>query len=353
MNLLITGIAGFVGSRLALLLPQLLNAVTIVGIDNLSRRGSEINLPILKKAGIQFFHGDIRNPEDLAELPPVDWIIDCAANPSVLAGLKGGSGQLVSHNLIGTLHLLEKCRREQCGFLMLSTSRVYSISALASIPMIETESRFTPDPHHLFPQGFSLAGINELFSTQAPISLYGATKLASEIMVAEYSTTYQFPAWINRCGVIAGGGQFGKIDQGIFAYWIYQWILDRPLAYIGFNGTGKQVRDFLSPQDLANLIAKQITNPQQNAPIILNLGGGLSSSFSLKELSQYCHEKTGFQKSISAVSETRPFDIPYYVSDNSEATRHWYWQPEAKSSDVLDEIFSWAYEHQSLIENGF
>ena len=151
MRILITGIAGFVGSRLALSLAERYPDWTIAGIDNLSRRGCEINLPLLRGRGVKFIHGDVRNREDVDELPEADWLIDCAANPSVLAGIEGGASQLVQHNLVGTLNLLEKCRRDTCGFLMLGTSRVYSIEALAGISMRQRGDRFEPDAISDFP----------------------------------------------------------------------------------------------------------------------------------------------------------------------------------------------------------
>jgi CDP-paratose 2-epimerase len=93
-----------------------------------------------------------------------------------------------------------------------------------------------PTSAQAMPIGFSELGVSENFSTTAPISLYGATKLASEVMALEYATMFDFPLWIDRCGVIAGAGQFGKPDQGIFSFWIYQWLLGKPLKYIGFGG---------------------------------------------------------------------------------------------------------------------
>lgn len=266
MKILITGVAGFVGSRLAEAIANAMEGVTLVGIDNLSRRGSETNLPLLRKIDYQFIHGDVRSVDDIAELPKVDWIIDCAANPSVLAGIRGGSTQLVGHNLIGTLNLLEKCRRDSSGFLMLSTSRVYSIKALCSIALKEEKFRFIPDGSQGFPIGFSSNGISEASSTIAPILLYGATKLASEMMALEYASTFEFPVGIDRCGVIARAGQFDKIDQGIFSFWIYQWMLGKQLSYIGFGGGGKQLRDFLCPQNLARLICMQLAQPDKNVP---------------------------------------------------------------------------------------
>jgi CDP-paratose 2-epimerase len=350
MKILITGIAGFVGSRLAEYFKINLPDCEIIGIDNLIRRGSETNLPLLKELGCKFFHGDIRVTDDINELPKVDWIVDCAANPSVLAGINGGTSQLIGHNLQGTLNILEKCRKDNAGFILLSTSRVYAIDALNQIPLQEDATRFSVKESTELPSGFTNEGVTESFSTVAPVSLYGATKLASEVMALEYASTFGFPIWVNRCGVIAGAGQFGKIDQGIFSFWIYQWLLERPLGFIGFGGKGKQVRDFFSPEDLGNLLLKQINKPSHNAPKIINAGGGLKSAMSLLELNDYCKQQFGFDKTIKTESETRPFDLPYYVTDNSQVNKYWDWSPKQSATQILDDIVSYArYNKEKLL----
>jgi len=353
MRILITGVAGFVGSNLAEFIVNNWENIIVFGIDNLSRRGSEINLARLKSIGCKFIHGDVRIADDVASLPKVDWIIDCAANPSVLAGVGGGAAQVVGHNLVGTLNLLEKCRRDGCGFMLLSTSRVYSIEAQYKIPLQEAGSRFSPDASQPFPVGFSRDGLNEEFSTTPPLSFYGATKLASEVMALEYANAYDFPIWINRCGVIAGAGQFGKIDQGIFSFWIYQWILGNPLAYIGFGGKGKQVRDCLSPEDLGRLVCRQLAQPDRDAPKIINVGGGEERAMSLCELSHFCSERLGIKREIKSVPETRMFDVPYYVTDTRRVRQVWDWQPKVRATEILNEIADWAYMNQSIIAAGF
>jgi CDP-paratose 2-epimerase len=175
--------------------------------------------------GIKFLHGDIRLASDFETMPRVDWVIDAAANPSVLAGVDGltSSRQLVEHNLQGTVNILEYCRRSGAGFVLLSTSRVYSIASLAEIAVEPVDEAFRLKPDQQLPYGLSETGVSESFSTTPPLSLYGSTKLASEILALEYGETYGFPVWINRCGVLAGAGQFGRSDQGIFAYWINAW----------------------------------------------------------------------------------------------------------------------------------
>ncbi len=180
----------------------------IVGIDNLIRPGSEQNRRHLAKLGIQIVAGDIRVASDMEGLPPADWVIDAAANPSVLAGVDGktSSRQLVEHNLVGTLNMLEYCRQHSAGFVLLSTSRVYSIAPLAKLDLTESDNAFQLSTNRPYPPGLSAAGVSEDFSIAPPVSLYGSTKIASEFLALEYGETFQFPVWINRCGVMAGAG---------------------------------------------------------------------------------------------------------------------------------------------------
>ena len=240
MRILITGACGFVGSTLAAGLKDGWPRWELIGLDNLVRAGSEMNRGALRRRGIKVVHGDIRNPGDLETLPRCDWILDAAANPSVLAGVDGrtSSRQLIEHNLTGTINLLEMARKWAAGFVMLSTSRVYSIRELAAIPMKVNRDRFQPRPVGAAVRGLSRRGIAEDFPAEPPLSLYGSTKRASEILACEYAEAFGFPASINRCGVLAGAGQFGKADQGIFSFWIHSWRERRPLKYVGFGGVG-------------------------------------------------------------------------------------------------------------------
>jgi CDP-paratose 2-epimerase len=350
MRLLITGVCGFVGSQLAHALKARHADLELFGIDNLMRRGSETNLAPLGKLGCVVTHGDIRNPEDLAELPRCDWVLDCAAIPTVLAGVSSGASQLVGHNLTGTLNLLEKCRVDGAGLVILSSSRVYSIDELNAIPLLPEGNRFRLDDSRPAPGGFSARGVSETFSTRAPVSLYGATKLAAEIMALEYGSAFGLPIWVDRCGVIAGPGQFGRIDQGIFSYWIYQWLLGKPLSYIGFGGRGEQVRDLIAPVDLAALIDKQLRSPTARAPRVVNAGGGVARSMSLAELSAFCAENVGPAPALGRQAETRRYDIPYFVTDSALAEATWDWAPQEPLSETLASILRWARAHRDLLD---
>jgi CDP-paratose 2-epimerase len=349
MRVLITGVCGFVGSQMAHELKRRFTDLELVGIDNLARRGSETNIAPLKRIGCAVVHGDVRNAEDVMELPRCDWIVDCAANPSVLAGVDGGTSQLVAHNLGGTLVLLEKCRRDASGIVILSSSRVYAIDQLNAIPLATSGSRLVIDERRPMPPGSSELGISEAFSTAAPVSLYGATKLASEVMALEYGAAFGLPVWIDRCGVIAGAGQFGRIDQGIFSFWIYQWLLGKPLSYIGFGGRGQQVRDFIAPSDLAALMEKQLRAPTASVPRLVNVGGGVARSMSLAELSAFCREEIGAAPDPRGATETRRYDIPWFVTDTTLARSVWDWEPRESREETLTGIVRWARANQDAL----
>jgi len=340
MRILITGICGFVGSTLARSLLEQLPGLQLTGLDNFIRPGSEANRDWLKKAGVQLVHADLRNASDLEGLPAVDWVIDAAANPSVLAGAdkRTSTRQLNEHNLVGTLNLLEYCRAHQAGLVLLSTSRVYSIPPLAALPVEVRDHAFRPAAGAQLAPGLSAEGIAEDFSTLAPVSLYGATKLASEAIALEYGEHFGLPVFINRCGVMAGAGQFGRADQGIFAYWINSWLRQRPLKYIGFGGQGHQVRDCLHPRDLVPVLTKQFSAPRLPvADRIVNLSGGTASAMSLRQLSDWCATRFG-PREIPADPAPRPFDLPWIVLDSRKARRLWNWQPVTPTTQILEEI---------------
>jgi CDP-paratose 2-epimerase len=342
MTILITGICGFVGGTLARSLLESRPGLEIIGLDNFIRPGSETNRAQLKGLGVKLIHGDIRTASDLETLPKIDAVIDAAANPSVLAGVDGltSSRQLVEHNLYGTVNLLELCKRHRAAFVLLSTSRVYAIAPLAGLPVEIDNHAFRPalDRERL-PSGLTRAGVDETFSTTAPISLYGSTKLASEALALNYGETFGFRVFINRCGVLAGAGQFGRPDQGIFAYWLNSHLRRRPLSYIGFDGQGHQVRDCLHPRDLVPLLFAQLDHPTLR-PVqerIINCAGGSASAMSLRQLTAWCDDAFG-PHAVGSRPEPRPFDIPWMVLDSSRAETIWGWKPSIATTDILQEI---------------
>jgi len=328
MKVLITGACGFVGAALSQTLYESVSDLELWGFDNLSRPGSEENRRRFSEWG-RLVHGDVRAVCDIEVLPAVDWVIDAAANPSVLAGLGAGvsSRQLMEGNLGGTQNMLEYCRRTGAGLVLLSSSRVYSIAALSSLPLRELQGAFQLDDARELPAGAS----------PAPLSLYGASKLASEILAFEYSAAFGFPVWVNRCGVLAGAGQFGTAEQGIFSYWLHAHASRRRLRYTGFGGKGWQVRDALHPRDLAALILRQMASPDKAVLRPFNIGGGTSNAMSLAQLTAWCDQRFG-RHVPEQTEEERPYDIGWLVMDSTRAQAHLDWSPDWSLESILDEI---------------
>lgn len=338
MRILITGGAGFVGSNLALAARGAFPDAQVVCMDNLYRRGSELNLPRLTQAGIPFHRGDVRQP---AEFPPgpFDFLLECSAEPSVLAGQNGSLDYLFETNLTGAFHCLEKARQWQSRFLFLSTSRVYPVARLEAHPFREEKTRFTWEENGT--PGMSAQGVSESLDLAGARSLYGFTKLAAEQLIEEYRAAFQLKAVVNRCGVIAGPWQFGKVDQGVVTHWVLSHHLGRPLNYIGYGGAGKQVRDVLHIEDLCDLLLEQIRNFDRWDGWLGNVAGGLANSISLCELTALCQEITGKKIKIQSVPANRPFDLRVFVADCSRLFARTSWRPQRPPRRVVSDIAAW------------
>ncbi|GEO81744.1 NAD-dependent epimerase/dehydratase family protein [Pararhodospirillum oryzae] len=340
MRILVTGGAGFVGSSLALLFKRDRGDADVVAFDNLKRRGSELALARLAAGGVSFVHGDVRAPEDLEAVGPFDLMIECSAEPSVHAGYGGSPAYVLNTNLGGTVHCLEAARRHGAAVVFLSTSRVYPIAALRALPLEPAGLRLRVRAGAGGP-GWSENGITAGFPLAGARSLYGTTKLASELLIEEYRAMYGLRAVINRCGVLTGPWQMGKVDQGFVALWAARHLFGGPLAYMGFGGEGRQVRDLLHVADLYDLVTLQVADLDRHAAGVFNVGGGPSVSVSLAELSDLCAHRVGRRVEIGCRPETAPADIPYYVTDIQEVEAATGWRPRRTVDMILDDIFAW------------
>jgi len=351
MRVFITGICGFVGSAVAECLLERGAGFSIAGIDNLMRPGAEGNRLRLRRLGVNVIHGDLRAASDFESLPAADWVIDAAANPSVLAGVQGdfSSRQLFEHNLAGLVNVLEFCKRHKAGLVLLSSSRVYSIGALCALPLKSCELAFHLDGAAALPAGVSHNGIGPDFSTEPPVSLYGSMKLASEIVALEYGQAFDFPVWVDRCGVLAGAGQFGTPAQGIFSYWINAHLRRRPLRYTGFDGAGRQVRDAFHPRDLSALIQAQMRTARRDGQRIYTAGGGPHQALSLAQLNAWCDARFGAHRP-QADPRPRSYDIPWMIMDNTDAERDFDWRRETAIDELLEEIAAHAERNPDWLE---
>lgn len=342
MKILVTGGAGFVGSNLAISIKKKYPHYIVTCVDNLKRSGSELNLQRLKELNILFIHADIRNKEDLFTIPSFDILIDACADPSVLAGINSPIDQVINTNLIGTLNCLELAKKYNAGFIFLSTSRVYPIDYLNQIKYIECDTRY---------EWCDIKGIDELQIMEGSRSFYGFTKYSSELLIQEYEYYFNLKTIINRCGVIAGPGQMGKSDQGIITFWLAQHYWNRDLKYIGFNGSGKQVRDILYIDDLFDLVDYQIHNIDILKGDLYNVGGGIDSNISLLELTTLCNQITGNQLNIEKSTESRTGDVRIYITDNSKVFNKTGWSPKTTTNQIVEYVFNWIKNNENSLKN--
>jgi CDP-paratose 2-epimerase len=350
-SLAIAGGAGFVGSNLACAFRRQFPNLKVTVVDSLKRRGSELSLPRLRDASVQFVHGDVRCPDDLAELPDFDLLIDCSAEASVHAGTKGSPHYVLDTNLIGTTHCLEAARKRKAAFLFLSTSRVYPIASINALPFAEDETRFRWTAPDVAVHGLSEWGIGEDYSLDGARSFYGASKLACELLIREYVATYTMPALINRCGVLAGPWQMGKLDQGVVTLWVARHLFGLPLNYIGFGGQGKQVRDLLHVDDLLDLIVLQMAAPAAWDGRVYNVGGGREVSVSLLELTELCRREAGRDVPIGSVPKTSATDLRIYLSDTRKVEADFAWKPKRSTARIVHDIRCWIDENRESLIN--
>ena len=348
MRVLVTGGAGFIGGHVAVVLAGTHPDWTVVAVDNLKRRGSELNLPRLRAAGVSFAHADVRVREDLEALDDFDALVECSAEPSALAGVDGSQHYLVTSNLTGAFNCLEVARRHGAYLVFLSTSRVYPVDPLRGLALDETPTRYELRDDQPF-AGASSAGIAEQFPLEGARTLYGSTKLSAELLIEEYRAAYGLRAVVDRCGVVAGAWQMGKVDQGVFTYWMLAHHFRRPLSYLGFGGGGKQVRDLLHVDDLVALLEEQLGDPERWDGVIVNVGGGRACSLSLRETTELCAEITGNRVPVGSTLETRPGDVPVYISDCARLRGLTEWRPQGGPEQILADIHEWICAHEGAL----
>jgi CDP-paratose 2-epimerase len=315
-------------------------------MDNLYRRGSELNVKRLQTVGVQFHRGDVRDSNTFPS-GAFDFLIECSAEPSVLAGQDGSPDYLFQTNLVGAYQCLEKARTWKSGVIFLSTSRVYPIATLEAHPWREESTRFAWEDHGT--NGITSQGVAENIDLSGARSLYGYTKLSAEHLIEEYRVTYGLKSVINRCGVIAGPWQFGKVDQGVASLWVLAHHFGRPLSYIGYGGLGRQVRDFLHVDDLCELIVGQVRHFDSWDGWFGNVAGGLSNTASLCELTAMCEHITGKKIPIAAVPENRPSDLRIFIGDCAKLFARTPWRPGRDIHRILQDIHSWVKENEDAL----
>ena len=333
MKILVTGGCGFVGANICINLKKKFHEV--YSLDNLSRKSSKINFKFIRKNGIKNFKIDIFNEKEIQKLKKFDLIIDCCAEAAVEVSKKD-LDRVFNTNLVGTFNLLKKAKKDKSKIIFISSSRVNSIKEINNIIGKKTLKKNVKINKK----------INENFDTLKPKSLYGFTKLASELLIEEFSYAFGLKYIINRCGVISGPMQFGKQDQGFVSLWVWKHILNKNLKYIGFGGHGNQVRDVLHVDDLVNLINLQIKKLNSIYNKKICVGGSKKSNTSLKNLTSICEKITGNKLKYTKVNRTSIYDIPYFITDNTLANKIYKWQPKKNIIDIVRDNYKWLIENK-------
>ena len=342
MQILITGGCGFVGSNLAIYLKKKIKNVKISTLDNLFRKGSDLNEKRLKKDIIRNYRIDISNYKKITKLPKFNLIIDCCAEPAIEMSSKDPD-RVINTNLIGTFNILKKCVRDNAKIIFLSTSRVYSIESLRDLIKKQNIKKKIKLKFK----------INEEFSTFLPKSLYGFTKFCSEELIKEFNFSNNIDYIINRFGVISGPWQFGKQDQGFVSLWVNRYINKKNLSYIGFGGYGNQIRDVIHVDDVCEIIFKQIKKISKIKNKLFNIGGGPENSISLKDLSKICQTTTGNTIKFKKIKFTSIYDIPYYISDNRKVKKFYNWKPKKNIKTLVEDVYDWMMSNKQLINKYF
>jgi len=351
MRILITGGSGFVGAQLAFYFAQRRHRVTVM--DNLVRRGSELNLPLFQREGIAFVHGDVRNREDFANLEGgVDAMVDASAQPSAVTGFANPVFDL-TNNTFGLVNALEFARARGCPLVFFSTNRVYSAARINALPRSEEATRWTWDaaawealPAAERVPGFDPAhGIAEEFSVDGgQHGVYGLSKIMADLACQEYADAFGVKTVINRCGVLAGEGQFGKSEQGWTAWWAIAHHFGLPLRIIGWGG--KQLRDVLFIEDVCRLVEREIEQVDRIAGQVFNIGGGARQTVSLVEATDLMRRKFGRSVPVTIEPEARKADLCVYFTDARKAQQILGWAPRIGLEEGFDRIIAWVRENE-------
>lgn len=315
---LITGSAGLIGSESARFFAA--KGYRIVGIDNDMRKyffGDEASTAwnqelLARELGEQYTHHavDIRDRqhmEDIVKEFVPDIVIHTAAQPSHDWAAQEPHTDF-SINALGTLTLLESVRQfaPDATFILTSTNKVYGDQP-NHLPLVETDTRWEIDPTHVFHRG-----IDESMSVDQTLhSVFGASKVAADVMAQEYGKYFGLKTGIFRGGCLTGSSHSGAQLHGFLSYLVK--CIATGIPYTIFGHKGKQVRDNIHARDIVNMFWHFHQNPKQGE--VYNAGGGRQANISMLEAIEKVERITGKKANVVYRDTPRIGDHIWYISD--------------------------------------
>jgi CDP-paratose 2-epimerase len=340
MKVIVTGGCGFIGSNICVFLKNL--SFDVISVDNCSKTYSKLNLKRLNSLNIKNYNIDISNKNKFIKLNfKSDIIIDCCADPVVESSRKDILKN-INNNLITTYNVLEKAKKDKSKLIFLSTSRIYPIK----------------DSYQKFKMFYKKKNKKDLFDEKSNIigakTIYGFSKLSSEMLIKEYNYAFNIDYLINRCGLITGPWQFGKVEQGLVSLWLWKHLnKDNNLYYKGYNGSGNQIRDILFINDLCELVYLQIKKFKKIKNQTFCVGGGIKNSANLNELTKNCEVITKNKLQIKHDLGTSIYDIPFYITSLDKVKKYYNWHPKIDLKIGLYTILEWMKKNYTLIKPHF
>ena len=340
MKVIITGVAGFIGGHAARRF--LAQGATVIGIDNLSRRGNAENLEELRQlpGDFAFAFGDIRNMNDILRIfaahEDADVVIHLAGQVAVTTSVTNPRMDFEA-NALGTFNLLEATRQHCPGaaFLYSSTNKVYG--GMEQVVIVEKDGRYA---YRDIPEGMI---------EETPLdfhSPYGCSKGAGDQYVRDYARIYGLKTVVFRQSCIYGSHQFGIEDQGWVAWFTIATILGKPIT---LYGDGKQVRDVLWVDDLIDLYQAAIDKIDIAAGKVYNAGGGLANTMSLRELLVFL-EELAEHPIRPTQADWRPGDQKVFVADCTRVQTELGWSPKIAPKEGVKRLWSWIHSNRALLE---
>lgn len=328
MKILITGIAGFIGSNMAVYFHE--RGHEIIGIDNLIREGVEHNWKELSLLGIKLHRGDIYHSEfvdSIINMYKPDGIIHLAGQTAVTTSMEYPEHDF-NTNVFGTFNILESVRtttyEKYPKIIFASTNKVYGDNVEYQPVSIHTS---IDQCHH---------------------SPYGVSKLCADLYMQEYCHTYGIPTMIARMSCIYGPRQFGVEDQGWVAHFVISAIMGKPIT---IYGDGEQRRDLLYIDDLCNLYHKYIVEYDHDFdwPLVMNVGGGPDNTMSLKELIAFLQAELKIKINLKW-DKPRPADQKVYISDikDLDESRSFRWKPQFDPATGIRRLIEWVEINRGL-----